>query len=162
MGFSRQEWWNGLPFPLPGDLPDPETDPGIEPMSPASPALVGGFFTTEPPGKLIYALLYVERAASGKLLYKTGSPAGQSVTTQRGGIGVGWEGSSRGSGGYIYIPYIHIYIERERAMTDLCCCTEEANAYKLIILQFKTFKKEYDVFHRKYFVSLARHREERI
>ena len=41
MGFSRQEYWNGLPFPPPGDLPDP----GIEPMSPASPALAGGFFT---------------------------------------------------------------------------------------------------------------------
>ena len=35
MGFSRQESWSGLPSPLPGDLPDP----GIEPVSPASPAL---------------------------------------------------------------------------------------------------------------------------
>ena len=40
MGFSRQEYWNGLSFPLPGDLPDP----GIEPASPVSPALAGGFF----------------------------------------------------------------------------------------------------------------------
>ena len=40
MGFSRQEYWSGLPFPPPGDLPDP----GIEPMSPASPALAGRFF----------------------------------------------------------------------------------------------------------------------
>ena len=32
MGFSRQEYWSGLPFPSPGDLPDP----GIEPLSPAS------------------------------------------------------------------------------------------------------------------------------
>ena len=39
MGFSRQEQWSGLPFPTPGDLPDP----GIEP---ASPALAGRFFTT--------------------------------------------------------------------------------------------------------------------
>ena len=37
-----QEYWSGLPFPSPGDLPDP----GIEP---ASPALAGGLFTTEPP-----------------------------------------------------------------------------------------------------------------
>ena len=76
---------------------------------------------------------------------------------------MGWGGreAQEGVGDiYIYTPYIHIYIWR--AMTDLRCCTEEANAYKLIILQFKTFKKEYDVFHRKYFVSLARHREERI
>ena len=45
-GFSRQEYWSGLPFPPPGDLPDP----GIEPASPVSPALTGRFFTTEPPG----------------------------------------------------------------------------------------------------------------
>ena len=45
--FPRQEHWNGLPFPPPGDLPDP----GMEPESPASPALAGGFSTTELPGK---------------------------------------------------------------------------------------------------------------
>ena len=44
MGFHRQGYWHGLPFPSPGDLPDP----GIEPVS---PALTGEFFTTEPPGK---------------------------------------------------------------------------------------------------------------
>ena len=47
MGFSRQEYWSGLPCPPPGDLPDP----GNEPISPASPALAGRFFTTVPPGK---------------------------------------------------------------------------------------------------------------
>jgi len=41
-GFSRQEYWSGLPCPAPGDLPDPR----IEPTSLASPALAGGFFTT--------------------------------------------------------------------------------------------------------------------
>ena len=46
MGFSGQEYWGGFPFPSPGNLPDP----GIKP---ASPALEGGFFTTEPPGKPI-------------------------------------------------------------------------------------------------------------
>ena len=40
--FSRQEYWGGLPCPPPGDLPDP----GIELMSLMSPALAGGFFTT--------------------------------------------------------------------------------------------------------------------
>ena len=42
MGFSKQKYWSGLPFPPLGDLPDP----GIEPS--ASPALAGGFFTSEP------------------------------------------------------------------------------------------------------------------
>ena len=41
IGFSRQEYWSGLPFPPPGDLPDP----GIEPKYLGSPALVVGFFT---------------------------------------------------------------------------------------------------------------------
>ena len=45
--FSRQKYWNGLPFPTPGNLPDP----GIEPMSPVSPTLGGRVFTAEPPGK---------------------------------------------------------------------------------------------------------------
>ena len=47
MGFPRQEYWSGLPFPSPEDLPNP----GIKPMS---PALAGGFFTTELP-MLCYA-----------------------------------------------------------------------------------------------------------
>ena len=47
MGFSSLEFWSGLPGPPPGNLPIP----GIELASPASPALAGGFFTTEPPGK---------------------------------------------------------------------------------------------------------------
>ena len=47
MEFPRQEYWNGLLFPTPGDLPDP----GIESVSLAPPALAGRFFTTVPPGK---------------------------------------------------------------------------------------------------------------
>ena len=42
MGFPRQEYWSELPFPSPGDLPDP----GIKPESLVPPALAGGFFTT--------------------------------------------------------------------------------------------------------------------
>ena len=45
-GSHRQEHWIGLPFPSPGDLPDP----GMETASPVSPALAGGLFTTEPRG----------------------------------------------------------------------------------------------------------------
>ena len=41
-GISRQKYWSGLPFPPPGDLPDP----GIEPVSLMAPALAGRFFTT--------------------------------------------------------------------------------------------------------------------
>ena len=47
MGFSRQEYWSGLPFPSPGDLPDP----GIEPRS---PALRADSLLSEPRGKLFF------------------------------------------------------------------------------------------------------------
>ena len=47
MEFFKLEYWNGLPFPPPGDLPDP----GIEPTCPMPPALAGRFSTTEPLGK---------------------------------------------------------------------------------------------------------------
>ena len=41
LGFPRQEYWSGLPFPSPEDIPGP-----------VSPALAGGFFTAEPPGSI--------------------------------------------------------------------------------------------------------------
>ena len=44
MGFPRQEYWSGFPFPSPGDIPDP----GIKPVS---PALAGGSFTSKLPEK---------------------------------------------------------------------------------------------------------------
>ena len=50
IGFPRQEYWSELPFPSPGDLPDPE-------LEPTSPALAGGFLTTKPPGKPIHVHL---------------------------------------------------------------------------------------------------------
>ena len=50
MGFSRQEYWSGLPFPSPGDLPNP----GIKPES---PALAGEFFATVSRGKFMLGLL---------------------------------------------------------------------------------------------------------
>jgi len=59
MGFSKQEYYSGLPFPPPGDLPDP----GIEPESLASPTLAGRFFTTKPPRKplqKLQAVLYYQ------------------------------------------------------------------------------------------------------
>ena len=60
MGFPRQEYWSGLPFLSPGDLPDP----GIESVS---PALAGIFFTTEPPGKPELIFCYGEQDDITKL-----------------------------------------------------------------------------------------------
>ena len=52
MGFSRKEYWSGLPFPSPGDLPDPGIEPG-------SPTLQADTLTSEPPGKpsIVYKML---------------------------------------------------------------------------------------------------------
>ena len=54
MEFFRQEYWSGLPFPPPGDLPDPRIEPTapLAPVAPVAPALAGGFFVTVPPGKI--------------------------------------------------------------------------------------------------------------
>ena len=49
MEFSRQEYWSGLPFPSPGDLPNPEIEPG----SPVSPALQADSLLSESPGKAV-------------------------------------------------------------------------------------------------------------
>ena len=51
MGFPGQEYWSALPFPPPGDLPDP----GIQPES---PELAGGFFTAESPGSQMRVWLH--------------------------------------------------------------------------------------------------------
>ena len=56
MGFPRQEYWGGLPFPYPGDLPNPGT---------YISRLVGRFFTTEPPGKLKVEITFHQRNPSG-------------------------------------------------------------------------------------------------
>ena len=50
-GIPRQEYWNGLPLPSPGDLPHPGTEF-------TSPVLAGRFFTTEPPGKTMGGFIY--------------------------------------------------------------------------------------------------------
>ena len=49
MEFPRQEYWNGLPFPTPGDIPNL----GIEPVSPVSPAFQGDSLPNEPSGKIL-------------------------------------------------------------------------------------------------------------
>ena len=55
MGFSRQEYWSGLPFPPPEDL----SNLAIEPVSPPSSALAGGFFTTVPPAKYVHTHTHI-------------------------------------------------------------------------------------------------------
>ena len=54
MGFSRQEYWNGLPFPSPGDLPHPGIKPG-------SPALQADSLSSEPPGNLPICTILVTK-----------------------------------------------------------------------------------------------------
>ena len=63
VGFPRQEYWNGLPFPFPGDLPDP----GIKP---ASPSLADEFFTIEPSGKLMVQFSFSQKSVGNVVLYK--------------------------------------------------------------------------------------------
>ena len=63
MGFPRQEYQSGLPFLTPEDLPHP----GIEPKSFASPALIGGFFTTVPHGKPHISLLFFQSLSHVRL-----------------------------------------------------------------------------------------------
>ena len=81
-----QEYWSGLPFPTPGDLPHP----GIKPTSPASPAIAGGFFTTESPsfgGKPKRSYQHLEGMESGvdNLLRSYEMDLEVSTITSRGG-----------------------------------------------------------------------------
>ena len=64
MGFSRPEYWSGLPFPSPGDLPDPGIEPG-------SPMLQADALTSEPPGKekYIYHLILITFINPVSVLY---------------------------------------------------------------------------------------------
>ena len=67
MRFPRQEYWSGLPFPSPGDLPDP----GIKPVS---AALAGGFFITEPPGKPFFRVSYQQICPDPRVAAKALNP----------------------------------------------------------------------------------------
>ena len=68
MGFPRKEYWSGLPFPSPEDLSDPGTEP-------TSPALVGGFFTTEPHREarlsLSWASLVAQLGQNSRAMWET-------------------------------------------------------------------------------------------
>ena len=90
MGFSRQEYWSGLPFPSSGDLPYP----GIEPRS---PALQADTLTSEPPGKYTYYLKTVMiqleyfacKQISKTILWWNGLDKNQAQDMWEAG-GVGW------------------------------------------------------------------------
>ena len=59
MGLSRQDYWSGLPFPSPGDLPDPGIEPG-------SPTLEAAALTSEPPGKPLVLRRVTAKGAHGE------------------------------------------------------------------------------------------------
>ena len=65
MGFSREEYWNGLPFLPPGNLPNP----GIKLVSPVSPALAGGFFTTSSTWKALFNEDYRKKKKKNLILF---------------------------------------------------------------------------------------------
>ena len=65
MEFFRQEYWSRLPFPTPGNLPDPN----IQPTSPESPALAGRFFTTALPGEPWLSVCYLSEDAKLRISF---------------------------------------------------------------------------------------------
>ena len=73
VGFPRQEYWSGLSFPPPGDLPDP----GIEHVSPVSTALANGFNIMLPPGKPKVCLVQI----LGKLYCHFPEESGECLVT---------------------------------------------------------------------------------
>ena len=73
MGFSSQEYWSRLPFPSPGDIPNP----GIEPAYPPTPALAGILFTTEPPEKPGHSLRLHHCAALSQKPWEWGRLVGE-------------------------------------------------------------------------------------
>ena len=64
--FSRQEYWNSLPFTTPRDRPDP----GVEPLSLVSPALAGGFFTTRATWEVLMGHTYAKNILTTYLKFK--------------------------------------------------------------------------------------------
>ena len=97
MGFPRQEYWRALPFPTPGDRPDP----GIEPMSLMFPALAGGFFTSEPPGKPPNTYMHRIKSSNGK-------------------VGKGWEeGVKRRTGEIDFSKVTHLANDKTGIQTQI-------------------------------------------
>ena len=92
MGFSRQEYWSGLPFPSPGDLPDP----GIKPVSFTSPAWQAGSLPLSHRESPIYMLVYIKQIIIKNLLQSTGNSTQYSI--------IMWEQETKKKkSGYMYI-----------------------------------------------------------
>ena len=87
VGFSRQEYWSGMPCPPPGDLPDP----GIKPESLFSPTLAGGFFTTSTTREALigYVAVLCRSVMSNSLPPHSYSPSGYSVHGESPGMNTG-------------------------------------------------------------------------
>ena len=86
MGFSRQEYWSGFPYPPPGDLPNP----GIKLMSLASPEVAGTFFTTSATCEALghpFQLYFYFTSVRGQAVPKKSDSAGCSIRMQVGGKG---------------------------------------------------------------------------
>ena len=84
MGFSRQEYWSGLPFPSPGDLPDP----GIEPRS---PALQADSLPSEPPQGSVYICQCYSRSLSNPILIWCKYSGDFSLRSTGPCLPIGWE-----------------------------------------------------------------------
>ena len=81
MRFPRREYWSGLPFPPPGDLPDS----GIDPSSPVPPALAGGFFITEPPWEAPILHLILAKRPKSKAACRQWTSKMNASPAERGG-----------------------------------------------------------------------------
>ena len=92
IGFSRQEYWSGLPFPSPGDLPDPGIEPG-------SPAFQADALISEPPGKPLYRVsillkrIFFKRVTLKKKSSLDFRPAKRAILCAH--LGVSFRGRSR-------------------------------------------------------------------
>ena len=101
MGFSRQEYWSGLPFPSPENLPKP----GIKPRS----------LTLQTDALLQkFTLPHVKQRANGNLWYDSRDSNRGSVSTQRGEVGRETGGSFKGERIYVYLWLIHVDVCRNQ------------------------------------------------
>ena len=87
MGFPRQEYWSGLPYPSPGDL----SDSGIKP---ASPALASRFFTAEPPGKYLIIFYKTTLFLCFHFFFACLQGRNREAHMKKGLVDTGWEGES--------------------------------------------------------------------